>query len=187
MMQRCVAVLAACALLLAGCDRGTDRAAPAAAAAPRFNDTDVMFLQMMIPHHREGLEIVRLAKERAVDAEVRTLAAAIDSTQASEVESMTGWLRDWGKPAKVDTNPSLHAGHGGMRATGAARIAELRKASRSDFDRTFLNLLIGHQHNAIELARMETSGGMNLQATALARRIDESRTAEISMMLRYLA
>jgi uncharacterized protein (DUF305 family) len=174
-----------CLLLLAGCGDGA-RLHRRAAQSPRFNGTDVMFLQMMIPHHREGIEMARLAKLRASGADVRTLAAAVEATQLDEVEDMTGWLRAWGEPATADPNPGVHAGHGGMRSTGPARIAALRTTKAADFDRTFLNLLIGHQHNAVDLARMEAAGGVNLQAVDLARRIDESRTAQISLMLRYL-
>jgi uncharacterized protein (DUF305 family) len=189
-MKRYLPVLAiAVAALVAGCGGGADAGPPASAPPkpPTFNDTDVMFLQMMIPHHREALEIVRLGKERAVGAEVKTLAAAVEATQTDEVDSMAGWLAAWGKPTNADPNPSLHAHHGGMRATGKERIEALRKTKPAQFDRTFLNLLIGHQHNAVELARMEVDGGVNLHAKDLARRIDESRRAQISLMLRYLS
>jgi uncharacterized protein (DUF305 family) len=191
-MKRYLSTLAiALTVLVAGCG-GADPSPPAGAAPAtskpaNFNDTDVMFLQMMIPHHREALEIVRLAKERAVSAEVKTLAAAVETTQSDEVDSMTGWLEAWGKPTTADPNPSLHAHHGGMRITGKERIEALRKTKQAEFDKTFLNLLIGHQHNAVELARMEVDGGVNLHAKDLARRIDESRRAQISLMLRYLA
>jgi uncharacterized protein (DUF305 family) len=193
-MKRYLLALAiALTVLVAGCG-GADPSPPAgaapASATPKpanFNDTDVMFLQMMIPHHREALEIVRLGKERAVAAEVKTLAAAVETTQADEVDSMTRWLQAWGKPTTADPNPGLHAHHGGMRSTGKERIEALRKTKQAEFDRTFLNLLIGHQHNAVELARMEVEDGASLHAKDLARRIDESRRAQISLMLRYLA
>ena len=56
-----------------------------------------------------------------------------------------------------------------------------------DFDRTFLNLFTGHQHGAVELARMESRSGKYPGAEELAGRIVESRTAQIRQMARLLA
>ena len=192
MRRHPLVLVASCVLLLTGCGdaaKDGDAARPPAAAASvpgKANDTDVMFLQMMATHHAEGLEMVRLAKQRATRSDVKTLAAAIDTTETAEVDTMTGWLRAWGKPTAADPNASVHASHAGMVSTGPVRIASLRQATDADFDQTFINLLIGHQHNAVELARMETAGGAYPEAKDLAKRIDESRTAQISMMLRML-
>jgi len=185
-----VAVLVA---VLAGCGASGTAAptaptgSPAATAAPTgqgFNATDVMFLQMMVPHHGQGLEMVRIAQIRPVRPEVRMLAAAIESTQANEAENMAGWLRAWQQPAEAPADS--HAAHGGMPGTSAAEIATLRTASDADFERRFLNMLIAHQDDAIQMARMEAAGGANAQATGLAKQIDRSRTAQIKQMLAYL-
>ena len=113
------------------------------------------------------------------------LAAAIDATQTSEVERMAGWLRAWGEPATAPDGEHAHADHGGMPVTGPEQIAALRKAHGVDFDRTLLNLLIGHQHSAVEMARREVNGGVNVEAVELARQIDKSRTAQIALMLAW--
>lgn len=186
-----LATLLAGLLLLAGCGGTTQPAAPPPTASTvvetnEFNDTDVMFLQMAVPHHRAGLEIVRLAKDREVRPDVKTLAAAIEVTQLSEVDSMTKWLADWGKPEEAGDAPDLHAGHGGDHSTSPEAIAELAATPPADFEKAFLNLLIGHQHNAVEIAKFEREGGINPQAKDLANRIFDSRTAQISQMLGYL-
>jgi len=144
----------------------------------------MMFLQMMVPHHEQGIEIVRLAKDRATRADVKMLAAAIETTQATEVQTMAGWLRDWRKPPTAA--PDSHAAHGGMPGTSAAEIANLGKATGADFERTFLNMMIAHQDDAIQIARMEVASGTNTQAKDLARQIDKSRTAQIQQMLKFL-
>ena len=185
-MKRClVAVLAA--LLLAGCAAvGTTPAGPTASAPPldgSFNDTDVMFLQMLLPHHRQGVDLAELAADRASAASVRDFAAAVASTQADEIADMRGWLRDWNQPLEADGDPHAHAGHGGMPATDPAVIQSLRDTpAGAGFDRTFLNLLTGHQHGAVELARMESGGGRHPDAVDLADRIVQSRTAQIKQM-----
>jgi len=164
--------------------------APATSSAPTtsvdgaHNAVDVMFAQMMGPHHRQGIEIVGLAANRAASAEVRILAAAIATTQAAEADTMASWLRAWGKPATAAANE--HAAHGGMPGTSQAELAALKRATGTDFDRTFLNMMIAHQDDAIQMARSEAASGVNPQATALAKRIGQSRSAQITQMLALL-
>ena len=188
---RLVAVLLG-ALLLAGCGStlaatsGTAETAPALPGT--FNDTDVMFLQMLIPHHEQGIELARLAARRAAVADVRDLAAAVDATQTDELADMKEWLRDWNQPLSADPDPHAHAGHGGMHTTDPEVVAELRRTPAGpDFDRTFLNLFTGHQHGAVELARMEARSGKYPGAKDLAERIVASRTAQIRQLARLLA
>lgn len=176
-------VLAAC--LLAGCAASP----PPPPTAPQvstgaFNQNDVMFLQMMVPHLEQGLSIVRLARERASRVEVQTLAAAMESTQADEAATMSARLRDWRQPAKAPVNS--HADHGDMPAIAAKELAALRRTTGPDFDRRLLNVLIAHQDDAIQLARVETATGSDPGARALADRIDRSRSAQIRQMLAFL-
>jgi uncharacterized protein (DUF305 family) len=170
-------------LLLAGCTSAPPRDKP---VAP-FNATDVMFLQMMLTYQGQALKIVPLGAKRATREDVRTLAAAVEVTQADEAITMAGWLTSWKQPLVADPDQSLHADHGGLRDTSADELAALEGMTGADFDRRFLNLLIGHQHNSIEVARMETAKGVNPEARDLARRVDASRTAQIQQMLGMLS
>ncbi|MER7004040.1 DUF305 domain-containing protein [Dactylosporangium sp. NPDC000555] len=181
-MKRFALLLAA--FLLAGCAAAPAQPAPAGTEQRVFNDTDVMFSQMMVAHHSQALEMVRLARTNAVREDIRTLAAAIEVTETDELKTMQVWLRTWGQPPAAD--PSAHDAHGGAHGTNPDDIKALGAASGAEFETKFLNMLIAHQHNAIEMARMETGTGVNPGALDLARRIDESRTAEIQQMLRYL-
>lgn len=187
--MRRLAALVAGMLVLVGCGSAPTATPPPVSTVVEtneYNETDVMFLQMSVPHHRTGLEIVALAKDRPVRAEVKTLAAAIEVTQLSEVDSMTKWLAEWQQPEKASDDPQLHAGHGGDHSTSPEAIAELRATAPGDFEKAFLNLLIGHQHNAVAMAKLEKEGGVNPQAKDLAERIFNSRTAQIAQMLGYL-
>jgi uncharacterized protein (DUF305 family) len=189
---RYATVLMAGALLLGAC--GTAKEAPvtevAAQAAVQaeggHNATDVMYLQMMVAHHEQGLEMVRLAEKRAGRTEIRTLAKAIDVTQADEVKLMTGWLEQWSAPTKVDHAPSAHADHGGLPATGDEEIAALQDAKGTAFETAFLNLFVAHQHNAVEMAQLETTKGSNAEAKAFADRVKASRADQIKQMLQLM-
>jgi uncharacterized protein (DUF305 family) len=181
-MKRFALLLAV--FLLAGCAAAPAQPAPARTEQRVYNDTDVMFSQMMVAHHSQALEMVRLARAKAVREDVRTLAAAIDVTETDELKTMQVWLDAWGRPPSADA--SAHAGHGGAHGTSTEDIKALGSADGAEFETRFLNMLIAHQHNAIEIARMEAGTGVNPGALDLARRIGESRTAEVQQMLRYL-
>lgn len=184
-------LLAVLLIALSGCGVGvTETTGVSLSAPPRdesYNDTDVMFLQMAVPQHEQGIEMARLAQERASRGDVRDLAAAIAATQADELAEMKEWLVDWNQPVEYDPNPDAHAGHGGMHGSDPAVLQVLRDTPAGpDFDARFLNLLTGHQHGAVELARMEEKAGKHPDALALANRIVKSRTAEIQQMATYL-
>lgn len=182
------AALLSTALLLGACGTAPARSSSTVAAVVQadgaFNDTDIMYLQMMIAHHEQGLEMVKLAEKGAARDDVRTLAQAVDVTQSDEVTLMTSWLRQWKQPTTVDHAPSAHADHGGLPATGPEEIAALKKAKKGkDFEAAFLNLFVAHQHNAVEMAAMEQTGGENKEAKAFAERVRASRADQIKQML----
>lgn len=187
MRRRFAAVLVCAGLLLSACgtaaETGPAQVTAAVQAEGSYNETDVMFLQMMLAHHEQGLEMVRLARTAATRAEVRILAEAVDATQTDEAELMASWLTAWSQPTTVDHAPSAHADHGGLPATGPEELAALRKAKKAQFETTFLNLFVAHQHNAVEMAHLETKDGVNAQTKAFASRVQESRADQIRQML----
>ena len=186
------AALLGAGVLLGGCGTAPARApAPATASAAaaeveagdQHNDTDVMFLQMLIHHQKQGLQMTGTAVRRAHRPELKTLAAAVQATERDEAAMMTSWLAGWGKPTDVDTDSNLHADHGGLPATGPAEIKSLSTVRAGAFDTAFLNLFVAHQHNAVEMAHLETANGKNAEAKKLAERVRESRQGEIQQML----
>lgn len=71
-------------------------------AASDFNDADVTFATDMIPHHRQAVEMAKLAETRAKSPEVKNLAVQILNAQDPEIQTMSGWLTAWGKPVPDD-------------------------------------------------------------------------------------
>jgi uncharacterized protein (DUF305 family) len=207
-MRRITALTAAAALatLVAGC--GGDPAPPDAAARPatsaaadadpagadavqgkgdaKRNADDVMFLQMMVTHHGQGSRMAELAADRGRRERLTLLAGAIASTQHDEAATMRTWLKGWDERTSASGDHSAHAAHGGLPATGPDQIEALEKSKGVVFETSFLNLMIAHQHSAVEMAGQELENGVNPQARALAERIVKSRTAEIEMMLEML-
>ncbi|MBG0560859.1 DUF305 domain-containing protein [Actinoplanes aureus] len=203
MKRRLVVLALAAPLLLGACgtDVSKDSAAPAAettqtqnvknvseiTAGATFNDTDVMFLQMLVDNQEQGLEMVEIAAERAQRQEVVDLASAVQATQKDELTMMKNWLTEWGKPTTVDERVSLHADHGGLPSTGDKEIESLRTIKKGKFETAFLNLFLAHQHNAVEVAGLELDKGSNELAKQFAERVKQSRTDQVQQMLKLLA
>jgi len=165
-------------LVLSGCAAQPD------STTLRGDPLDVMFLQMMIPHHEQGVSMAALAADRAADADVRMLAAAISSTQATEIGTMKGWLTSWGAP--LTAPPDSHLDHGGMRRSDPEEIGRLSGLTGAEFDRRLLNVLIAHQDDAVQMARWEAGSGADQEVRDLAGRIEKSRVAQIEMMKGFL-
>jgi uncharacterized protein (DUF305 family) len=144
--------------------------------AQDFNDADVMFAQMMIPHHEQAVEMAELAETRASDPEVVELAAQIKAAQDPEIETMTGWLEAWGEPTEMEH---------GMDMPGIMtdeEMAELEAADGAEFDVVFVHHMIAHHQGAIEMAETEIADGQNAEAKELASQIAESQAAEVTQL-----
>ncbi|MFC7614687.1 DUF305 domain-containing protein [Actinokineospora soli] len=161
---------------------GRSAAAPTSAVGD-YNLADVMYLQMAIANHEQGIELVALAGAHPVRPAVSELAAAIGATQRTEVDQMRGWLAEWGHPDEVSTDPADHAHHGGMPITDDAALAELAAAPDAEFERRFVTVLTGHQHNAVEMARRQLADGASPAVKAFADKVVKSRSGQISALL----
>jgi uncharacterized protein (DUF305 family) len=161
-------------------------ASPSAAAtssATTFNDADVQFAQMMIPHHQQAVQMAKLAETRAADPDVKALAAQIKGAQDPEITTMTGWLTAWGK-----STAAPDGGHGmpemssmpGMMSDND--MAKLEAAKGTEFDRMFVQMMIAHHNGAIQMAQDEQQNGANPEATALAATIEKTQTDEVTKM-----
>ncbi|MEV0590253.1 DUF305 domain-containing protein [Nonomuraea cavernae] len=139
---------------------------------------DVMFVQMMVQHHRQGIEIARLGSARARTPELKTLAAAVETTQQDEVEMMLRWLHAWGQPLTAASGS--HDDHGGLPETDRERIEALRKSKR--FERDFLHLMIAHQGVAARMAGEHLTAGVNPEVRRWAGQVETSRTEQVRLM-----
>jgi uncharacterized protein (DUF305 family) len=155
---------------------------PAPTFAQPFDANDVMFAQMMIPHHSQAVELSALAKANTTNPAILDLAARIDGAQHNEIHTMEAWLSAAGSSA-VD-----HGSHG-MSMPGmvsAAAMAELEKATGAEFDVLFLSNMIQHHEGAIDMANDVLATTKNDDVAALATAIVAAQTAEIDEMYALL-
>ncbi|MEV5703981.1 DUF305 domain-containing protein [Actinoallomurus sp. NPDC052274] len=151
-------------------------------SAPAGHDAqDVMFAQMMIPHHRQAVTMARQAATKASAPEVKRLAAQIENAQQPEIDKMTGWLKDWG--AAMPSPGGMHMGEGMMSERDMKKLDSL---SGKPFDQAFLEMMIKHHQGAVAMARTERAQGSNADAKALAGSIISSQSTEIAMMRNLL-
>lgn len=147
-----------------------------------FNDADVTFAQDMIPHHKQAVEMSKMAAENASSPEVKDLADKIDTAQGPEIETMQGWLKDWGKSSTGSMDDM--GGMSGMMSD--EDMDALDSARGAEFDKMFLTMMIAHHTGAIEMAKAEQKDGENPDATALAKDIERAQTDEIAVMKKIL-
>ena len=153
-------------------------------ASADHNQADIMFAQMMIPHHAQAVEMSGIILDKQdIQAEVTALATKIKAAQAPEIEQMTGWLQGWNVP----TGMSDHTGHGMTGMVDDAGIDKLRSATGTDAARLFLQQMIGHHEGAIDMAQQEISAGKSPEAVKLGHDIVDAQQAEITQMKELLA
>lgn len=143
------------------------------------NQADIMFAQMMIPHHAQAVEMsgIILAKPD-MPAEVTALATKIKAAQAPEIAQMTGWLSGWNVPTMM----SDHSGHGMTGMVDDDGIEKLKSATGTEAARLFLEQMIGHHEGAIDMAQQEISAGKFPDAVKLGHDIVDAQQAEITQM-----
>lgn len=185
----------AATLLLAGCAAtgagtnpmpGMDHSAtPMPGDSTEANMSDQMFVEMMIPHHEQAIEMSDLILGKdGVDPRVLDLAQQIKDAQGPEIEQMNGWLEDWGIPTMSgDAMDGMDHGDGMMSERD---MAELEAATGNDAARLFLEQMIVHHEGAITMAESEVEDGQNPDVIALAEQIIDNQTAEIATMKQLL-
>nr|WP_091672670.1 DUF305 domain-containing protein [Micromonospora auratinigra] len=176
-VRRLLAAALLALLTVAGCAPTPARTAgPPTPAA--VSPIDVLFLTMMAAHTEQTLQIVRVGLDRGSDPELRRLIAAVDVTEADELATMRGWLREAGPSAAAAAARHDHAGH----SDAAAGLARLRAAPAGQADAVLLDVLGTHQRQAADLARAQVRAATSERVRELAGRIERSRTAEVRLM-----
>ncbi|GAC86229.1 MULTISPECIES: DUF305 domain-containing protein [Mycobacteriales] len=193
-------VFAATACSDSDSDTGTTVAtstAPASAGTPAeqataHNDADVMFAQMMLPHHSQAIEMsdMLLAKDN-IPAEVTALAEQIKTAQGPEIDQLESWLDQWGEPTKMPESDHDMPGMDGGMAEMEGMMSEedmqaLADAQGTDAARLFLEQMIAHHEGAVDMAQTEIEDGQFPDAVAMARTIVDTQQQEIDTMRQLL-
>ena len=137
-----------------------------------FSSVDLMFAQMMIPHHQQAVDMGTLAESRAANSEVKAISNQIKNEQAPEIIQMRSWLTK----ANVDLDDSHDMPMDGMLTP--EQMQALTEASGAEFDRLYVEGMIAHHEGAIVMAQMVVSSS-NTEVQALAESIIDQQNQQI--------
>jgi uncharacterized protein (DUF305 family) len=201
-------VVALAALVLAGCgssppsrdseivDNPVTDPTRTAPAGPGHNDIDVDFAQMMVVHHRQAVDMAALATDHTTNPAVLGLAQSISTAQASEIDTLTAKLQEWGEDVPdeipmedMDMSEMDHEGIGMgfmMGSVNADQIAKLAAKEGQAFDVAFLKLMRTHHGGAISMAYSEGINGENEELVELAQTIQDDQMAEVDQIQELL-
>ena len=159
------------------------------AAIPKHTPADTAFMQGMIGHHAQAVEMVALLKTRTTNPDMKLLGHRIEVSQNDEIKMMQTWLRDRGEAV-----PDAHAHHmhGAKLMPGmltSEQMTRLSAASGAEFDRLFLEFMIQHHEGALTMVRdlMAAGGGQEPSAYAFSADVMADQSAEITRMRRMRA
>ena len=151
----------------------------------QFNEADARFMQGMIGHHSQAVEMVALIPDRTDRQPMRLLGMRIDVSQSDEIDLMRTWLQDRGLPPP---DPHAHHLHGATLMPGmlsAEEMERLGKAKGTEFDRLFLEGMIKHHQGALTMVEelfASPGAGQDSEIYAFASDVDADQRMEIDRM-----
>ncbi len=196
----------AAALSLTACSSGAPAEPSSTSSAPStsaeetvsFSAQDVMFVQGMIPHHEQAVEMADVMLDKdGIDPRVIALAEEIKAAQGPEIATMKDWLNEWdaedsmgGMSHGDDEMSDGEMADGEMGSDGMMsddEMSNLQNTEGVEASRAFLTGMTAHHEGAITMAEIEIAEGTDAGAIALAQSIVDSQQAEIDTMADILA
>ncbi|MDX2044459.1 MAG: DUF305 domain-containing protein [Acidobacteriota bacterium] len=164
------------------------------AKLPPIAAADVQFMQGMIVHHAQAVEMTALIESHTENKDVRSLGARISHSQADEIRFMKRWLIARGQPVEGASH-DMHKHHANMShgmmpgMLNAEQMEALKKAKGDEFDRLFLIGMIQHHGGALTMVKElhDTAGaGQDAELFNFATDVDSGQRAEIRVMEKML-
>ena len=168
------------------------------ATLPPRSPKDVEFMQGMIMHHAQAVEMTALIDSHTQNKDLRLLGARISHSQSEEIKFMKRWLDARGEPTEMRMPKKSGMDMSGMnmsRDTGfqmlmpgmltATQMALLKRAHGNEFDRLFLTGMIQHHNGALIMVKdlFDTAGsGQDAELFSFATDVDSGQRAEIRIM-----
>jgi uncharacterized protein (DUF305 family) len=161
------------------------------ATLPPRSQADVEFMQGMIMHHGQAVEMTALMASHTENKGLRLLGARISSSQSDEIRFMKRWLAARGEALSM-AMPGMHdmdrSGHAMALMPGMLtpeQMEALRKAQGAEFDHLFLEGMIQHHNGALTMVKdlFDTAGaGQDAELFNFATDVDSGQRAEIKIM-----
>ena len=158
------------------------------AKLPPLSQKDVDFMQGMIMHHAQAVEMTALIPSHTQNKDLRTLGARISHSQSDEIRFMKRWLAARGEPLAMPMPAGMDMSHPMPLMPGMLtpeQMEALRKAKDAEFDQLFLTGMIQHHGGALTMVKdlFDTAGaGQDAELFNFATDVDSGQRAEIRIM-----
>jgi uncharacterized protein (DUF305 family) len=166
------------------------------AKLPPLSSKDIEFMQGMIMHHAQAVEMTGFIEARTENKELRLLGARIRQSQSDEMNFMKRWLGARNLPTempmpemKMDDMPGMdmskHHHHLMPGMLSQEQMDALKKAAGAEFDELFLKGMIQHHKGALVMVKdlFDTAGaGQDAEIFNFATDVDSGQRAEIRIM-----
>ena len=159
-------------------------------------EADINFMSGMIHHHSQAIVMAKMAPTHGASSSIQTLAGRIINAQTDEINLMSQWLRDHNQPVPTPNPKGMTMKMGGeehvMLMPGMLteeQMKQLDAAKGTDFDKTFLTLMMQHHNGAVSMVKelFATQGaGLDETVFKLASDVNTDQTTEIARMQRML-
>jgi uncharacterized protein (DUF305 family) len=162
---------------------------------PQISPADAQFMQGMIMHHAQAVEMTALIESHTENNDLMSLGARISRSQSDEIKFMKRWLASRGHPIShaMPDMRHMHMSHEPMALMPGMLTSEqmeaLRKAKGAEFDHLFLKGMIQHHGGALTMVKdlFETAGaGQDAELFNFATDVDSGQRAEIRIMQNML-
>ena len=153
-----------------------------------YTEADVHFMQGMIHHHAQALQMAALIPDRTTNRTMRQMGQRITISQRDEIAMMRRWLTERGLEAPSgDPDGPLMMMHGML---SPEQMQTLRDSEGVEFERYFLQFMIQHHGGAIVMVQelFNTPGaGQETTINFFANEVDSDQTIEVQRMQQMLA
>ncbi len=160
----------------------------ALASTPQMQDMpyDLHFIDMMIMHHQEGIEMAQLATTKAANARVKAFAEKTAADQQRDLEELQRYRSQWYADKPMMDQAMMHSMmksmHPGMNMDMEDTRRKLQAATGAAFDRLFLDTMIHHHMMALDMATEATTKAEHVELKEFARKAATKQQSEISEM-----
>jgi uncharacterized protein (DUF305 family) len=143
---------------------------------------DMAFIDAMVPHHREAIEMANAANARGLtQSDLRTIANDIITSQQREIDRMLEWRAEWfGSRTLGPILPEVLGvpeGELGMEHGSGGHMA-----GAMDVDQTFAQRMIPHHEGAVAMAEVAKNRAQHAEIKELAEMIIEAQEREIEIL-----
>jgi uncharacterized protein (DUF305 family) len=146
----------------------------------RDKDAEQSYIRHMTTHHAQGIELARVAAERAQDPHLRKLAMLMVASQEGENRIFENWWLSWFETEMPDCSTAERAAMPGLLTQ--VEVRDLKSALPEHFDAIFVELMSRHHRGAVKMADQMWQSRSDPRLRVMAHAIRHEQQGEIALM-----